>query len=36
MASKIKSTIFRFSMKNSNKIFETGKTADFADTYVGL
>jgi hypothetical protein len=30
MARKIKSTIFRFSMKNSNKIFEIGKSADFA------
>jgi hypothetical protein len=28
MAIKIKPIIFRFSMKNSNKIFEIGKSAD--------
>jgi hypothetical protein len=37
MARKIiKPTIFRFSMKNSNKIFEIGKRADIAHSYVRL
>jgi hypothetical protein len=36
MARKIKATVFRFSMKNSNKIFEIGKCADFAHPYVSL
>jgi hypothetical protein len=34
MAKKTKSKIFRFSMKNSHKIFETGKSADFDHPYV--
>jgi hypothetical protein len=29
-------TIFRFSMKNSNKNLEIGKSADFAHPYVTL
>jgi hypothetical protein len=36
MARKIKSTIYRFSKKNSNKIFEIGKGADFSHLYVSL
>jgi hypothetical protein len=36
LARKIKPTIFRFSMKNSNKILEIGKSADFAHLYVSL
>jgi hypothetical protein len=32
----IKPTIFRFSMKNSNKNLEIGKSADFGDPYVIL
>jgi hypothetical protein len=30
VARKIKPTIFRFSMQNSNKNLEIGKSADFA------
>jgi hypothetical protein len=33
---KIKPTIFRFSMKNSNKNLEIGNSADFAHPYVTL
>jgi hypothetical protein len=36
MARKIKPTIFRFSMKLSNKIFEIGNSADFAHFHVKL
>jgi hypothetical protein len=36
MGKKIKPTIFRFSMKNSNKNLEIGKSADFAHPYVTL
>jgi hypothetical protein len=36
MARKIKPTIFWFSIKNSNKIFEIGKSADFAHPCVSL
>jgi hypothetical protein len=32
----IKPTIFRFSVKNSNKDLEIGKSADFAHPYVTL
>jgi hypothetical protein len=33
MARKIKPSIFRFTTKNSNKIFGIGKSADFAHLY---
>jgi hypothetical protein len=36
VARKIQPTIFRFSMKNSNKNLEFGKSADFAHPYVTL
>jgi hypothetical protein len=36
IARKMKPTIFRFSMKNSNKNLEIGKSADFAHPYVTL
>jgi hypothetical protein len=36
MARKIKHTILRFSMKNSNKNVEIGKSTDFAHPYVTL
>jgi hypothetical protein len=36
IAKKIKHTIFRFSMKNSNGNLEIGKSADFAHPYVTL
>jgi hypothetical protein len=36
IARKIKTTIFRLSMKNSNKNLEIGKSADFAHPYVTL
>jgi hypothetical protein len=36
IARKITPTTFRFSMKNSNKNLEIGKSADFAHPYVTL
>jgi hypothetical protein len=36
IARKIKPTVFSFSMKNSNKNLEIGKSADFAHPYIIL
>jgi hypothetical protein len=36
IARKINPTFFRFSMKNSSKNLEIGKSADFAHLYVTL